>query len=60
MLDYKGRKLKSAGPSTPVRNIRFIRSTKCRDEFISVEDEKLTTNCRKDQVGEAFRKHKCS
>ncbi|NMA01599.1 MAG: translation initiation factor IF-2, partial [Clostridia bacterium] len=41
MLDYKGRKLKSAGPSTPVEILGLSEVPSAGDEFISVEDEKL-------------------
>ena len=41
MLDYKGRKIKSAGPSTPVEILGLSEVPSAGDEFISVEDEKL-------------------
>ena len=51
MLDYKGRKIKSAGPSTPVEILGLSEVPSAGDEFISVEDEKLAKQiAEKDQV----------
>ncbi|NLW24738.1 MAG: translation initiation factor IF-2 [Clostridia bacterium] len=41
MFDYRGRKLKSAGPSTPVEILGLADVPEAGDDFISVEDEKL-------------------
>lgn len=41
MMDYKGRKLKFAGPSSPVEILGLSEVPSAGDEFISVEDEKL-------------------
>jgi translation initiation factor IF-2 len=41
MFDHKGRKLKSAGPSTPVEILGLSEVPSAGDDFIAVEDEKL-------------------
>ena len=41
MLDYKGRKLKVAGPSTPVEILGLSEVPSAGDDFICVEDERL-------------------
>lgn len=41
MFDHKGRKLKSAGPSTPVEILGLSEVPSAGDDFIAVDDEKL-------------------
>jgi len=41
MFDYKGKKLKTAGPSTPVGILGLSDVPSAGDDFIAVEDEKL-------------------
>ncbi|NLT96037.1 MAG: translation initiation factor IF-2 [Clostridia bacterium] len=41
MFYYKGRKLKSAGPSTPVEILGLSEVPSAGDDFIAVDDEKL-------------------